>query len=530
MTRFLTLCLILWMGFIGLFWVGCQSAEKHRAQNLFTMNLGTEPPTLDPAQADDLVSITVLSNLMRGLVQYDAKGNISPAMAQRWTISPDGKHYTFWIRPNATWADGKPLTAYDFERSWRRVLNPETGSPYAFLLFPIEGAKALYDGKRKPDSPWGVHVKNNRVLEITLNEPVAYFLPILAFTTTLPVRQDVIATHPQNWTEAGNFISNGPYTLARWAHESDIMLKPNPRYWAGAPQNNGVQMLMIPEPNTSLMMYENKELDFVETTSSLPSKEVRRLKTRPDFHALTLHGMRYVGMNTEKGPLKDPRVRQALALATDKTYFPQLFKSGETPSNGWITQGLTGFDPNAGLAFDLKQAQDKLAQAGYPQGKGCPVIDLYYASTTPENRQVAEILQYQWRKHLGVSVAIHNVEWKMYLKLLHDDPPALFLLQWYIDYRDPDSWMNVFITGSGNNYTRWQDTRYDKLVARASHEIHPEKRAHLYHEAQDRLLKKSPAIIPLYRMPKAYLLNPRVKGFRLDALNIVLLDDLKLRR
>lgn len=512
---------------------GCQTSpppQKDAQSGVFRMNLGAEPPTLDPVEADDSVSITVISNLMRGLVAYGPHQQIEPACAQSWQVLDGGKTYRFTLNPKAQWSDGKPVTASDFVTGFHRVLDPKNGSPYAFLLFDLKGAKAYYEGTLKDPTQIGIYARDPRHLEIRLIRPVAYFLNVLAFTIALPQRGDLLATvgAQRLWSDPKVAVSNGPYRLDEWVHENRLVLSPNPSFYGGAPRNAGVLMLMIPDPNTSLMMYEGGELDFVETASSLPVKEVRCLKGRPDYHHMTLHGISYLGFNTQKPPFNDVRVRRAFIQALDRSWVPQIFQSGEQPLTGWITPGMVGYDPNAGLALNIKKAQATLVQAGYAHGQTLPPIELWFANTSPENRQIAEIAQYQWRKNLGVSVALKNSDWKTYLKQLDTDPPQIYRLQWYVDYPDPDSFMSMFLAQSGNNHTRWKNAQYDAWVTQAAGTLDRQKRAQLYQKAQKMLLQDEAVIMPLYAIPKSYLLKPKVHGFGLDALNVVNLSQIQV--
>ncbi len=510
---------------------GCQDKrfkEKHLPpkNGVFRMNIGTEPPTLDPALADDLISMTVLSNLMQGLTQYDTQGRIAPGVASHWTVSPDGTHYRFHLRPQAKWSDGKPVTAQDFVDAWRRVLSPQTGSHYAFLLFDIQNAKAYYDGQITNPEKLGLKAIDSRTLDVSLARPTAFFLQIAAFSITYPQRTDNIKHHPDTFTEAQYSITNGAYTLARWDHENQILLKPNPHYWAGPPKVSGVQMVMIPEPNTSLIMYENNELDFIETTSSLPAKEVRRLKYRPDYYQKPLHAVSYMGFNVSKAPFNDVRVRKAFIQAFDRTAIAKIFQAGEQPTTSLISPGMVAHNPNIGLPFNVEEAKKHLAEAGYPNGKGFPPVELLFASTSPETRQLSELAQFEWHHHLNVPITLKAVEWKVFLSQLDSDPPALFRLQWYVDYPDPDSFMNLMLAENGNNHTRWHHPQYERWVKEAAITKAPEKRKELYDKAQRLLLEDEAAFMPLYVIPKSYLLKPYVRGFRLNTLNVPSLEDL----
>ncbi|MEZ4574886.1 MAG: peptide ABC transporter substrate-binding protein [Vampirovibrionales bacterium] len=507
---------------------GCIGQAHRQPTGMFRMNLGTEPPSLDPVEIIDLVSVTVVYQVMKGLTRYTDHQRIVGAYASSWDVSPDGKTYTFHLRRNGVWSDGKPVVAGDFLYGWQRVLDPKRGAPYAFLLFTIKNAEAYYKGELSTFSQVGVKALDDYTLRVELAKPYAYFLQIMAFPTTLPQRRDLIERWGERFTEADHFVGNGPYLLEEWTHDEQIVLKPNPTYFETPPQNNGVVMLMIPEPNTSLMMYESNELDFVETESSLPIKEVRRLKGRPDFHQNPLYAIAYTGFNTQKPPFDDARVRRAFTQSIDKSWFNRIFQGGQQAFGGFIAPGLFGYNPHAGLSFDVAAARRALAEAGYPNGKGFPTVEFLYANTTPENRQLSEILQYQWQKNLNVTVDLHSVEWKVYLRQLKEDPPHVYRLRWFVDYPDPDSFMGLFHSNNGNNFTRWHNPQYDTWVSQAATELDPARRQALYNQAQHKLLVDDTAIGPLFVMSKSYLIKPTVQGFSLDELNVVDLSNVRL--
>lgn len=495
---------------------------------LFKINLGTEPPTLDATQARDMTSITVIQNLMRGLVTYDHKGNIVPACAKRWTMSPDGKHWVFYLRNNLRWSDGQKLTAQQFVNSAHRALDSKNAAPYAFFLFNLKNGKAFYDGKLSTFKTVGIHAPNDSTVEITLEHPVAFFLNLLAFPVAYPIREDLIKQHPNNYTEAGVLATNGPYQLSKWAHDDYLLLKPNTYYYGPQPKNPNVQMLMIPEPATSLRMYENGELDFVETASSIPVKEVRRIKNRKDYHSMTLHGLSYFGFNTQKPPVNNIKVRQALAMAFDRTMIPRILQSGERPWQTWISPGLLGGSEKEntenGIAFNPEKAKELLVEAGYPNGKGFPKLQFMVGTNNAESSQLAEMAQFQWKKYLNIDVDIQRVEFKVFLSQLSHDPPMMYKLQWYVDYADPDSFMTVFVSDSGNGNINWKSKQYDTWVNAAAQSNNARVRKQLYDKAQKLLLQQAAGIIPIYAIPKSYLLRPGTKGFTMSPLNLVMLD------
>lgn len=497
----------------------------------FRMNLGTEPPDLDPAKTDDLTSFSVLLPLLKGLTQFDADMRPVPAIAESWAVSPDGLRYVFHLRKDARWSDGRPVTTDDFLFAWQRALTPATGAPYVFFLYELKNGKAFYEGKIKDFSRVGVHASDARTLIVDLERPTPFFLDLAAAPVMLPLRRDLVTKYGDQFTEARHMLSDGAYRMTQWTHEEKIVLTPNPYFYEKSPdrrpQVKAIEMYMINDANTSVVMYENGGLDFIETTTSIPSFDVRRLRKSPDCHTNILHRISYFGFNVNKPPFDNPKVRQAFAYALDRSYYPRLMQSGQKPMTSWITPGLVGYNPKRGLAYNPQKAKQLLAEAGYPEGKGFPTVRLSF-QTLYDIQKEAEIAQYLWKKNLNVNVRLDNMEWKVLLSKLDEDPPQIFRLGWFVDYPDADSFMNVFLSGSGNNHTQWKSRRYDNLVQKAVITLNPAERQKLYDEAQHLLLEKATAIIPVYASEKTYLVKPHVQGLTINSLNLPDFDRLKI--
>ncbi len=524
------LCLALCaVSFSGCVPTSSQNSPSEATAKVFHLNLGTEPPDLDPAKIADLTSFTVVMALMKGLTQYDEQLKPIPAIAERWTRSPDGLHYVFNLRPTAHWSDGKTVVAEDFINAWQRALTPETASDYAFFLFEIKNGRRYYEGKLKSFTDVGVKALDSHTLSVDLERPTPFFLDLMAAPIAMPVRKDIIDRYGDSWTEAGHYVSNGPFQLQQWQHDELIRLTPNPQYYGKPSSLTSVDMVMINDPNTSVVMYENNALDFIETTTSIPAFDVRRLRKSPQSHVQQIHRINYLGFNTAKHPTDDPRVRQALGHAIDRRYFPKLLQSGQTPILSWISKGLLGYNPHVGLDFNPVKARQLLAEAGYPNGKGFPTITLGYR-TSYDVQKECEILQYLWKKNLGINVELQNMEWKVYISQLRADPPHLFMMGWFVDYPDADSYMSMMASDSGNNSTRWKSKHYDQLIGEAVVTLDPVKRQHLYDQAQRLLLEQDTAIVPLYQSEKTYLVKPWVKNLKINALNLIMLDDLEIKK
>ncbi|MDP3940180.1 MAG: peptide ABC transporter substrate-binding protein [Deltaproteobacteria bacterium] len=490
---------------------------------LFRMNLRSEPPTLDPNLATDNVSLRVLTNLMEGLTAYGDGLRPVPAAAERWEVLDGGARVLFHLRPDGRWSDGVPVTARDFEFSWKRFLDPETAAEYAYFLYDVEGAEAYNTAKSGDAAGVGVRALDDLTLEVRLARPVVFFPMITTFMVLFPLRPDVIARHGDAWTEPGHFVGNGPFALEAWRHEYKVSLRRNPHYRA-APRIEGVDFFMVNEPTVELTLFERGDLDF----ALLPIVEIPRYEESPLFHRKPMLRAEYYGFNCKKLPFNDPRVRRAFSLAIDRSVFPRILHGGETPMASWIPPGMFAHEPDIGLHFDLDAARSALAEAGFAGGRGFPRVDLA-VNTGEEPRRVAENMQSQWKESLGVTVRLRNVEWKAYLKEIATDPPGIWRLGWGADYPDPDNFMNLFTAASGNNHTRWGSAEFDRLVADAALDADKSRRKAMYDDAQRILCAEAAAIMPLYSRAHNFLVSPRVEGLWINEMDYLYLDRVSVR-
>lgn len=491
------------------------------------MNLGTEPPSLDWSVATDHVSFNVIANLMVGLAEFDRHLRPAPVVARSWEIGDGGRRFLFHLRDDVLWSDGEKVRAQDFEFSWKRLLDPKTASEYAYILFDVVNAEAYHQGRIRDPSAVGVRALDDHTLEVRLKAPVSYFLPLTTFEVTFPQRRDLIEKLGAGWTAPGNLVTNGPFVLWSWKHENRIELRANPRYFRGPPALERVEMVMVNEKTTALAMFEQGRLDFIDN-HSIPIFDKPRLEKLPGFRrAPQLRGY-YYGFATDRPPFDDVRVRRAFALAVDRSVFPKLLHGGERPASCWIPPGMLGHEPRIGLGYNPPEARRLLREAGYPDGRGFPAVTLGF-NTDEDHRIVAEAVQGMWKRNLGVLVRLENQEWKVYLKKLTTDPPEIFRLGWGADYPDPDNFMKVFTSYSGNNNTRWRNARYDGLVERAAAEFDPEKRKRLYDEAQRILCERDVPIVPLFTTAETTVLSPAFTGLEYNALGRLLLHHVRPR-
>ena len=500
----------------------CKIAETWD-RNAFRMSIPTEPPTLDWSLATDGVSFNVIANIMEGLTEFDENLSPKPAIAYRWDISEDGKIYKFYLRKDVYWTDGKPITAYDFEYSWKRLLDPATAAEYAYMLYDVVNAYEYNSGKIKDSDLVGVKALSSDILEIRLKKPIVYFPSITTFMVTFPQRKDIIEKYGDRWTEPENIITNGPFKLTKWRHEYQLILKANEKYYSGKPEINTIKMFVINERNTALTLYETGDLDIV----SLPPEAIPSYREKFEYKNIPLLRGYYYGFNVHKKPFDDIRVRRAFAMAINKEELPHILNGGEIPTDSWIPKSMLAHNPNIGIKFNPTEARKILSEAGYPDGKGLLPITLIF-NTDPINSLIAENIQAQWKRNLNVEVKLDNQEWKVFLKRLKTDTPAIFRLGWGADYPDPDNFMTLFTTESGNNNTGWSNKRYDELINMARGEGDRGKRIKMYNEAQKILLEDDIAIIPLFFTAQNVLVKPYVKGLRIDAMELLYLKKMRV--
>jgi oligopeptide transport system substrate-binding protein len=510
--RYWCVAAIAFVAFLG----ACKSAPQSGGASYFRVNLGTEPPSLDWSLATDHVSFNVIANLMVGLTEFDKDLKPAPVIAKSWDFLEGGKKIVFHLRDDVQWTDGKKVRAQEFEYSWKRLLNPKTASQYAYILFDIANAQEYAEGKIKDASAIGVQAQDDQTLVVTLRHPASYFLAITTFEVTYPQRQDIIEKFDTRWTEPGNIVTNGPFRLASWKHENEIELRANAHYFRGKPSIESVTMYMVNEKTTAVTLFEQGNLDFMDD-HSIPPLDKPRLAKMPGYKLVPQLRGEYYSFAVDRKPFDNPKLRKAFALAIDREVFPKILQGGQTPATSWIPPGMLAHNPEIGLKFNPAEARRLLSEAGYPDGKGLPSIVLGY-NTDEEKKLVAEAIQSMWQKHLGVVVRIENQEWKVFLKKLQNDPFPVFRSGWGADYPDPDNFMKLFTSNSGNNHGRWRNTRYDQLLEIAARELDAKKRGKIYDDAQKLLTEIDVAIVPLYWKAESTILSPKFTGLEYNSM------------
>lgn len=477
----------------------CGEGRRERADFVFIN--GAEPESLDPAHITAQVGMRVGSALFEGLTRLDKNGSPGPAMASSWEVSEDGLTYTFHLRQDAHWEDGSPLTAADLLGSWKRVLTPSTGSPYCAQLYPIRGARAFNEGLNSDFSMVGVQAPDDHTLVVELESPTPYFLDLCAFITLAPVHLASVEKHGDRWTKPGNLIGNGPYRLTSWRLNDRIRLEKNPHYWdAENVALKTVDIMPVDEPNTAMNFFLTGAVDLIMDKGMIPNTMVDALRKQPYFHSDDFLGTYFLRFNTTKAPFDDPRVRRAFAMAIDRERIvTKITRLGERVATGLVPPETgEGYRPPASsTGFDPEGARSQLAAAGFPGGKGFPLVEYLYMAKSVETHIAVE-LQNMWSSHLGVNVSLTKQEAKVYYSSMGKLSYDVCRSSWVGDYNDPNTFIEMFVTGGGNNRTGYASEQFDGLVESAAREPDPARRYSLLEDAERLLVSEDAVIAPIY--------------------------------
>jgi len=489
------------------------ACEKKSKRAELTFINGAEPDTIDPSLIMGQPEGRVVNALFEGLTRFDRSGRSEPGVAESWTVSPDGRTYTFRLRPDAKWSDSAPVTARDFVETWRRTLTPATGAAYNYQLFYLKNAQAFAEGKLKDFSQVGVRALDDRTLEVQLENPTPFFLDLCATPPLEPVPMRAIEKYGDDWIKPDRIVTNGAYTLEDWRINDHIRLRKSPLYWDRVHVAlETIDVLPIAKANVAYNFYASGEADLVLDKGLAPPALLDTLKLRPDFHAAPFLGSYFLRFNCARGPFADPRVRRAFALVVDRESLTQkITRAGELPARTLVPPGIAGYTSPPGLSGDVAEARRLLAEAGYPGGRGFPLVRYLY-NESELNEAIAVELQSRWRDTLGVTVNLARQEWKVYLNSLNSLDYDIGRSTWVGDYPDPNTFLDMFIANSGNNRTGWRNADYDALIAAAARETDPARRFAILAQAEEFLVAKQAVICPLYFYVGIQLYDPKKVG------------------
>jgi oligopeptide transport system substrate-binding protein len=474
--------------------------------------LTADPATLDWNLARSSHETYVIMNIMEGLVEEGTDLRPRPALAERWDVSPDGRVYTFHLRPGVKWSDGRPLKASDFVDSWARLASPKTDSSYRNFLADVASSRAV----------------DERTLEVRLKRTVPHFVHLLTFWVTFPIRTDLIAKHGAAWATSGKIATLGPYLLESWVKGRSIRLAKNPNYISGAPEAgrriDTVEALVEEDDARARALFEEGKLDFLlEAKTSDLLKGTRGARVE-QFPYLATY---YLGFNVTKGPLVDPALRRALALAVDREAIPSRLQGGQLAARGWVPPGMDGHNPSLALKGTLYEARGALMKAGYAEGSRFPKLTIWVQKFDGAET-LAEFLVSSFRDKLGLELDSRVSPPAEFQKAVRSGKASLFVAHWGADYPDPSNFYEVFASGSGTSPTRWKSAEYDALLKAAGATLDMPARLGSYAEAESLLLLKDVVIVPLFYRRNTVLVGPRVKKLEISPLNYLFLKAIRL--
>ena len=461
---------------------------------VFRIANGAEPESLDPHQIQGVPEHRIFETIFEGLIIYDhetAEG--IPGLAESWTVSDDGTQYTFTLR-DAVWSDGVKITAQTVVDSWLRGLNPETASPYAwFPAMFLKGAEAYNSGSAGPESV-GIRALDEKTFQMDLLGPLPYAIGALGHYSFGVVPLHAIEKFGSEWILPKNFVGNGPYVLSEWAPQSHIKAVKNEKYWDAANVKlDEVVFYPIDDNNTAYNMYLNGEVDWL---TNVPLDQLEAASLRRDYHRAPQLATYYYVFQTEKSPFDDVRVRKALSLAFDRqALVDQVTRGGQIPAWGIVPE-MAGYPSLGEPKMDVAAARKLLAEAGYPNGVGFPKTSILY-NTHEAHKAIAEFLQQEWKNNLNITIDLENQEWATYLSSRNQGDFQVARAGWVGDYQDPNTFLDMFITGAGMNGGRYSNEVYDILIKEAA-TMGGADRLEVLLTAEDIFINEDQGIMPIY--------------------------------
>lgn len=500
---------------------GEKTEETAKAGGIITHNLFSDPKSIDPALNTATDGHQVIQTVFEGLCRVDDKAQPLPGVAEKWDISDDKLTYTFHLR-DSKWSDGQPVTAQDFEYAWKRAIDPATAAEYAYQLYYVKNAEKINKGEAKPEE-LGVKAIDDKTLEVTLESETPYFLQLMAFPIYFPVRKDIVEKDPEGWAlNMDTYIGNGPFKAVEWSHDDVLKTVKNENYYdADKVKLEGVNYVMINEASTSFSAFQSGEIDFME---NVPPEQIEILQkeNNPDFKIYPFLGDYFYCFNVNAKPVDDPKVRRALTYAIDRqAIIDNVTKAGQAPAKGftptgiYLSDGKTDFQQSVGdygMPSDLSkvdEAKKLLAEAGYPDGKGFPTIEILY-NTNEGHKAIAEAIQAMWKENLGINVELRNEEWKVFQTSRNQKQYIVARHGWIGDYVDPMTFLDLWVTDGGNNDAGYSNPEYDKLIAAAKHSSGPERDESM--KKAEAILMEDLPVMPIYYYTNACMIRHTIKN------------------
>ncbi len=499
--------------------MGCNGEKKIAEKDNLRVYVGTDTESMDPGKMSSTHGAMYAHTIFEGLTKMGADGLPKLAAADKCDVSKDGLTYTFHLRENS-WHNGDTVRAGDFVYAYRRILDPKFASVYAYMLYMIKGAQEYNQGKAGADA-LAVKALDEKTLQITLRTPTPYFLSACNHQSLYPVNPKVVEANGDWATKAETLVGNGAYKISKWVRNNKMVVVKNEKYWdAKNVPGKMITFHLLDKANTGHDMFDNKELDF-EIGAGRDRRE--RLKKEGKLYEANSIHVSYYTANNLLPPFDNPKVRKAIsyALHRQKTIDVITNFAPYKAAFGLVPYGIK--DPETGKDFrqvggelfteNLAEAKKLLAQAGYPEGKNFPPIQVL-VSTAATNIQNVEMLQETLKNNLGVKVELHNQEWKVFLasKRSRDNKYHMVFQHWVGDYLDPLSYLDMFMTDNPNNSSFYSNSEYDRLVQIAQLSPKQQERLEVMHKAESILMKEM-GVIPTSFGCIVASVDPKVKGF-----------------
>ena len=492
--------------------------------NHLVVQLGPDPETMDPALNSAIDASNMIIHLFEPLLSMDKDNNVIGGMAETWEVSEDGLTYTFHLRDGLKWSDGSEFTSEDFVYTFKRMADPMTAAPYGHdLLCMIKGYDEAENGNV---DALAVSAPDAQTFVVELSYPCVYFDKICAFAALSPVNQVTIEANGESWAiDPATYVCNGPMKIKEWVPGSHILMEKNENYWnAEAVTADTIKFVLMEDMNAAYSAYKTGEVMF---SRDVPTEEIPNLRENPEFHVAPILGTYYVSLNLEREYFQDPKVRQALSLALDRQYIADTIMQGTySPAVNFVGPGVS--DAEAGSSFqdttiaeygeffhvddfegDLAKAKELLADAGYPNGEGFPMIE-YMTNDAGYNKALAEYLQSAWGE-LGINTDIKIIEWASFTPTRRNGDYDIARNGWVYDYDDPSNMLNLFESTNGNNDGRYNNPEYDALIASARETVDKAEHYSLLHEAEQLLLNDM-GMIPIAYNNDFWLQKPELQG------------------
>lgn len=501
--------------------------ETKKIKDELTVNLGYELQSIDPAINDETYGFIYINHAFEGLLTKDINGKIVGGSSDKWEISEDKLKYTFHIREDAKWSDGKKLTADDFVYSYRRVVDPKTASPIAYLMYYIKNAKDINMGKKQIDT-LGVTAIDENTLTIELENPTLYFEDILASGGCyVPVREDIINKYGDNWTwNPESYIGNGAYKMTERKPDELIAFELNTNYWDYKNQvAKKINFVLIADEYISLNAVRTGDVDF--SINAPPIGEIESLIKENLMAVSDIIGVYYLDLNNKDKTLSDKRVRKALSLAIDRNYIVSNIGYGKLiAAESFVPPVVKGLEKSFreessnfiianNYSNNIIEAKKLLAEAGYPNGENFPILEVKVSSgfyTT-----VLEAIQEMWKNNLNIDVVVRTEESKITLPFRQSGKYQIARTSWTGDYNDPLTMLQIMTSESDINYSGFSNERYDYLINFATTSTNEKDRMEALKEAEAILFEEMP-IIPFIYRTDFLVVNPKLKNYIDDPL------------